>query len=329
MPLRLDATDRRIVRELIADGALTNVALAQRVGLSAPPCLRRVRALEDAGVIQGYTAVVDPKAYGLPFSVFVSVRLIQQNQEHIAEFEKARTDIATNPANALLWQSILQQYAPTLLSAADQAIKWTREIGAKTLREGLFQGDPEAARKSTDLVEFLISHDLHRAHGRHLHRSELSQHGLNITELEEDDELQDAVEPGTPTAAARLATVSAAAEAGFDVSVFMMPVLPFLTDSSEQLDAALARIKAAGAASVTYSALHLRPGVKEWFAQFLHRHHPELVSKYRALYRDDSYAPKSYRRALAERIKPLIAAHGLARTEVLTSDRSRRTHQSN
>ena len=132
-----------------------------------------------------------------------------------------------------------------------------------------------------------------------------------------DDELQDAVEPGTPSATARLATVSAAAEAGFDVAVFIMPVLPFLTDSSEQLDAALARIKAAGASSVTYSALHLRPGVKEWFAQFLHRNHPELVSKYRALYRDDSYAPKSYRRALAERIKPLIAAHGLSRTEVM------------
>lgn len=132
-----------------------------------------------------------------------------------------------------------------------------------------------------------------------------------------DDALQDAIEPGTPSTAARLATVTAAAEAGFDVAVFMMPVLPFLTDSTEQLDAALARIKAAGASTVTYSALHLRPGVKEWFAQFLHAHRPDLVSKYRALYRDDAYAPKSYRRALAERIKPLIAAHGLGRTEVM------------
>ena len=111
----------------------------------------------------------------------------------IAEFEKARNDIAANPAHALLWQPILQQYAPTLLSSADQAIKWTREIGAKTLQEGLFYGDAEADRKSAELIEFLISHDLHRAHGRHLHRSELSQHGLNITELEKDDELQDAV----------------------------------------------------------------------------------------------------------------------------------------
>jgi len=132
-----------------------------------------------------------------------------------------------------------------------------------------------------------------------------------------DDELQQAVEPGTPTTAARLATVSAAAEAGFDVAVFMMPVLPFLTDREEQLDAALTRIKDAGASSVTYSALHLRPGVKEWYAQFLHRYHPELIGRYKALYGEGVYAPKSYRRSLSGRIKPLIEAHGLGRTVVM------------
>jgi DNA repair photolyase len=129
-----------------------------------------------------------------------------------------------------------------------------------------------------------------------------------------DDALQSTLEPGTPTASARLATVSAARELGLDVAVFMMPVLPFLTDSEEALDAALARIAAAGATSVTYSALHLRPGVKEWFAQWLGKHRPDLIPRYRALYAGDSYAPKSYRQALAARAKPLIAKHGLART---------------
>lgn len=128
-----------------------------------------------------------------------------------------------------------------------------------------------------------------------------------------DDELQQTVEPGTPSTAARLATVRAATEAGFDVAVFMMPVMPFLTDSREHLDRALTHIRDAGAASVTYSALHLRPGVKEWFAQWLHAYHPELVGRYRALYGDGAYAPKSYRHSLAERIRPLIAAHGLDR----------------
>ncbi|MDN4473748.1 Rv2578c family radical SAM protein [Demequina zhanjiangensis] len=128
-----------------------------------------------------------------------------------------------------------------------------------------------------------------------------------------DDDLQQTLEPGTPTTAARLATVSAAAQAGFDVSVFMMPVLPFLTDSEEHLDAALARIKEAGATSVTYSGLHLRPGVKEWFARWLNTFRPDLTPRYRTLYGDGAYAPKHYRRALAARIKPLIRAHGLER----------------
>ena len=87
MPLRLDAVDRRIVRELMSDGALTNVALAKRVGLSAPPCLRRVRALEDAGVIQGYTALIDEKALGFELTAFAMVGLHNQAEPDLRAFE--------------------------------------------------------------------------------------------------------------------------------------------------------------------------------------------------------------------------------------------------
>ncbi|WP_333795368.1 Lrp/AsnC family transcriptional regulator [Hyphomicrobium sp.] len=87
MSLRLDATDRRILRELMTDGALTNVALAQRVGLSAPPCLRRVRALEDAGVIQGYTALVDEQALGFDLTAFALVGLHNQAETDLNAFE--------------------------------------------------------------------------------------------------------------------------------------------------------------------------------------------------------------------------------------------------
>src|SRR5699024_6609489 len=72
-----------------------------------------------------------------------------------------------------------------------------------------------------------------------------------------DDQLQASIEPGTPTTAARLATVRAAADLGFRVRVFLMPVLPYLTDSTDQLDEALGRIAGAGAHSVVYGALHL------------------------------------------------------------------------
>ena len=129
-----------------------------------------------------------------------------------------------------------------------------------------------------------------------------------------DDELQKSVEPGTPSARARLATVTAVREAGLDCSVFMMPILPFLTDTREHLDAALADIKAAGASTVLYTALHLRPGTKEWYLQWLEREHPHLVERYRYMYYGtNSYAPKDYRRWLAAKIKPLIRKHGLER----------------
>ncbi|WP_166875858.1 Rv2578c family radical SAM protein [Salinibacterium sp. ZJ450] len=127
-----------------------------------------------------------------------------------------------------------------------------------------------------------------------------------------DDRIQQSIEPGTPTPTARLATVTAVRDAGMDCSVFMMPILPFLTDTTAHLDEALRQIKAAGATSVLYTALHLRADVKDWYMLWLDREFPELGSKYRAMYRT-AYAPKDYRSWLAARMKPLIHKHGLQR----------------
>jgi Lrp/AsnC family leucine-responsive transcriptional regulator len=83
----LDAIDRRIVRILQQDGRISNQDLADRVGLSPSPCLRRVRALEKAGVLTGYAAIVDQEQYGLPVNVFVSISLESQRDEALAAFE--------------------------------------------------------------------------------------------------------------------------------------------------------------------------------------------------------------------------------------------------
>lgn len=128
-----------------------------------------------------------------------------------------------------------------------------------------------------------------------------------------DDALQQSLEPGTPTAAARLATVRAAADAGFRVTVFLMPILPHLTDSTLMLDDALSRIRAAGASRVVFGALHLRPGAKEWFWEWLSHTRPELVPTYRGLYPGASaYAPDGYRKQLSARVRPLLRRHRLA-----------------
>jgi DNA repair photolyase len=127
-----------------------------------------------------------------------------------------------------------------------------------------------------------------------------------------DDELQQAVEPGTPSTKARLATVSAIRDLGMDCSVFLMPILPFLTDTRAHLDEAMRQAKEAGATGVLYSALYLKPGVKEWYFSWLERDHPELLPRYRELYARGSYAPTEYRKWLGARIHPLLRAHGLS-----------------
>jgi DNA-binding Lrp family transcriptional regulator len=83
-----DAIDRRILAELQADGRMTNVELASRVGISAPPCLRRVRRLEEAGIIRGYQADTDPQKLGWEVTFFAIVGLDSQKESVLAEFEK-------------------------------------------------------------------------------------------------------------------------------------------------------------------------------------------------------------------------------------------------
>ena len=88
MPARLDAIDRKILKELQEDGRITNVELASRVGISAPPCLRRVRALEEAGYIKGYRALLDEKKLGYEVTVFAMVHLASQAEADLVAFEE-------------------------------------------------------------------------------------------------------------------------------------------------------------------------------------------------------------------------------------------------
>ncbi|HUZ65748.1 MAG TPA: Lrp/AsnC family transcriptional regulator [Acetobacteraceae bacterium] len=84
----LDAIDRRILSELQIDGRMTNVELARRAGISAPPCLRRVRRLEEAGVIRGYHADTDPPTLGWTIVFFAVVGLDSQKETVLSAFEK-------------------------------------------------------------------------------------------------------------------------------------------------------------------------------------------------------------------------------------------------
>jgi len=89
---KLDRIDLRILRDLQEDGRMTNVELAKRVGISPPPCLRRVRALEETGCIRGYHADVDPEQLGFGVTVFAQVGLTSQAEADLTAFEKRVAD---------------------------------------------------------------------------------------------------------------------------------------------------------------------------------------------------------------------------------------------
>lgn len=130
-----------------------------------------------------------------------------------------------------------------------------------------------------------------------------------------DPQLQQKVEPGTPDPRARLSLVRAITDSGLECSVLAMPILPWLTDSTDHLDRLHAALAEAGASWVTTGALHLRPGAREWFMQWLQREYPALVPKYRRLYRSarggfSSYADKDYARWLGRRAARVRARHG-------------------
>jgi DNA repair photolyase len=137
-----------------------------------------------------------------------------------------------------------------------------------------------------------------------------------------DEHLQHLLEPGTPSTAARLATVRHVRAAGLDCAVFLAPVLPALTDATAQLDDALGRLKAAGATSVLYTSLRLGPDVREWFLAWLAREHPCLVARYEQLNASGSRAPESYRRLLQARMTVLLRRHGLRDGAELAADES-------
>ena len=134
--------------------------------------------------------------------------------------------------------------------------------------------------------------------------------GIGVSVAVLDHDLQQSVEPGTPTARARLELIRAVRDAGLPCGAFVAPVMPWLTDSTRHLDTLLGELAAAGATGVTVLPMHLRGSVKPWFLRWLARERPELVARYRALYGRGAYVPTEYKDWLSARVGPLLRAHG-------------------
>jgi DNA repair photolyase len=138
---------------------------------------------------------------------------------------------------------------------------------------------------------------------------------LNLSIGSVDERLWREVESGTPSPRRRLDVVRQLSDAGFRVGVLVAPILPGLSDDEESIEATVAAIAAAGAASATPIPLHLRPGSREWYAQWLARTHPELVPRYRSLFSRGSYSPAAYQREVTARVREAARRHGIDNKE--------------
>jgi DNA repair photolyase len=143
--------------------------------------------------------------------------------------------------------------------------------------------------------------------------AEITDVGLNVSVGFIDKDLWRSIEPGTPAPARRLEACAALNQRGLGCGVLMGPVVPFLSDSPAQLDAAVSQIAAAGATHVMPIVLHLRPGTREWFMRWLGAQHPGLVGRYLDLYGRSAYAPKAYQARIAGQVRELADKHGVGR----------------
>jgi Lrp/AsnC family transcriptional regulator, leucine-responsive regulatory protein len=124
--MKLDRLDARIVAELQKDGRRAVVDLAEAIGLSGTPCARRIRLLEEAGVIQGYTAVVDPTRLGLKVQAFVQVKLERHTDEKLEQFRRevgALEEVVSCYATTGEHDYLLQVVAPDLESLSTIVLK--------------------------------------------------------------------------------------------------------------------------------------------------------------------------------------------------------------
>jgi len=187
---------------------------------------------------------------------------------------------------------------------------YQRAEGKYQLMRGIIAALRDAANPFSILTKgTLILRDLDLL----LEAAEVTDVGLNVSAAFVDKELWRAIEPGTPAPERRLEACATLNDNGLRCGVLMGPVVPYLSDSPAQLDAAVRQIAETGARHVSPIVLHLRPGTREWFLGWLRTAHPELVATYAALYDRGAYAPRAYQERIAAQVRELADKYGVGR----------------
>jgi DNA repair photolyase len=195
---------------------------------------------------------------------------------------------------------------------------YQRAEGRYQLMRGIITALRDAANPFSILTKgTLILRDLDLL----LEAAQVTQVGLNVSAAFVDQSLWRAIEPGTPAPERRLEACATLNDQGLRCGVLMGPVVPYLSDSPAQLEAAVRQVAATGAAHVTPIVLHLRPGAREWFMAWLTAAHPELLPRYAELYGRGAYAPRQYQDRIAGQVRDLAERYGVGRTA--QADRNR------
>jgi DNA repair photolyase len=187
---------------------------------------------------------------------------------------------------------------------------YQRAEGRYRLMRGIIEALRDAANPFSILTKgTLILRDLDLL----LEAADVTEVGLNVSAGFVDKSLWRAIEPGTPAPDRRLDACAAINDAGLRCGVLMGPVVPYLSDSPAQLEAAVRQAAEAGAVHVAPIVLHLRPGAREWFMQWLREAHPELLPRYAELYGPGSYARKDYQARITGQVRELAERFGVGR----------------
>jgi DNA repair photolyase len=198
---------------------------------------------------------------------------------------------------------------------------YQRAEGRYQLMRGIIGALRDAANPFSILTKgTLILRDLDLL----LSAAEVTDVGLNVSAAFVDKSLWRAIEPGTPAPERRLEACAALTGAGLRCGVLMGPVVPYLSDSPAQLEAAVRQAAAAGAAGVTPIVLHLRPGSREWFLRWLRQAHPALLPRYAELYGHGAYARRDYQARIAAQVRDLAARFGIGRGAAARGPRASR-----
>jgi DNA repair photolyase len=311
-------------------------SIAPDDGLDAPPLIERgavVRTFDTPG-FRGMTfyeihakSIVSrvPEASKVPFRYTINPYRGCQHACSYCFARNSHTYLDLDPGRDLDSKVVVKVNAPELLRAKLASPRWTGEHIAMGTNVDCYQRAEGRYRLMRPIISALrdtanpfsiltkgtlILRDLDLL----LAADEVTDVGLNVSAGFVDQSLWRAIEPGTPAPERRLEACATLNDSGLRCGVLMGPIVPFLSDSPDQLDAAVRQIAASGAVHIMPIVLHLRPGAREWFLGWLRAAHPDLVPRYAELYGRGAYARKDYQARIGGQVRELAERYGVGRT---------------